>query len=583
MKIISCLLISFYFCFALAQGFGSNKNTPIVNTDPLEIVKTELNPEDIEVGGATELKIIMKLPPEFHAYLDQFKVEVKSPKDVYFSEVQVTPVVDFKDPVTKKIKKGTQGTSELITVITVPSSIRSGKKNVKGILTYQACTKDYCLFPKKLDFDFPMKVTGSSPQKSFIEESLDKGIFVALLIIFFSGILTSFTPCIFPLIPITLAVIGTTETKGSKLRGFIVSLTYVLGIAVTYSILGLIAAKTGAMFGSLLGSPLVVSIIALLFVAMAMSMFGLYEVKIPDKITTKLMGKSWEKGLLGAFMSGLIAGVVASPCVGPVLVSILTFVAQGQNTAQGVLFLFVFALGLGQIFLVLGTFSQLAYKLPKSGPWLESIKFIFGLMMIGAALYFVAPVTSDFTFNIILSATLILLGIFFGAFKKTNITGHNSPLIRITMRLLLLLGIMFGVKASLPDHFSNSFFGDSIGPSYAKPDWYPYSDGALKKAIEEKRPVIIDFQAEWCLACKELEIKTFSKDRVLQISEEKNILWLAFDATNDSEELNILREKYTIQGLPMVVFYDSTGEWREDLTLTGFEEADRFIERLDEL
>lgn len=566
-----------------AQGFGQKSAQKEINTEPLEIVKTILKPQQISPGGVAELKIIMKLPPEFHAYLDQFKVEVETPKDVFLTEFQVTPLVDFKDPVTKKIKKGTSGTSELVTLVQIPSNFKVGTSNINAILTYQACTKDYCLFPNKLNFSFPLIVGTESANKSFIEESLDKGWFVALLIVFFSGILTSFTPCIFPLIPITLAVIGSTDTKGSRWRGFLVSLAYVLGIAVTYSILGLFAAKTGALFGSLLGSPVVVGLIALLFVAMAMSMFGLYEIKVPDTLTTKLMGKSWEKGLIGAFMSGLIAGVVASPCVGPVLVSLLAYVAKSQNTFQGFIFLFVFALGLGQIFLVLGTFSQLAYKLPKSGPWLENIKFVFGLMMIGAALYFIAPVTSDAVFEVILGVTLIVLAVFFGGFQKTNVLAYQSPLMKISLRLFLAFGILCVTQALLPNSLKESFLGEQSSDvkSYKNPDWSVYSETLLEKAIQEKRPVIIDFKAEWCLACKELEMKTFSDPRVIDLG--KDFLWLAFDATNDSPELEILKKRYFIQGLPMVVFYDKSGQWREDLTLTGFEDADAFLERLKQL
>ena len=579
------LFILFFFLSlqTLSQGFGQNSNNKELNLNPLKIEKTLLKPNSLNPGGLSELKIIMSLPPEFHSYLDQFKVEVETPKDVFLTEFQISPIVDFKDPVSKEIKKGTRGTSELLTLVQLPSNFKSGSYNINAILTYQACTKDYCLFPNKINFSFPLKVSLPDKERSFIEKSTDKGWFIALVIIFFSGILTSFTPCIFPLIPITLAVIGSTDTKGSRLRGFFISLAYVLGIAITYSILGLITAKTGALFGSLLGSPIVVTLIASIFVAMALSMFGLYEIKIPENLTTQLMGKSWEKGLIGAFMSGLVAGIVASPCVGPVLVSLLAYVAHSQNTFQGFIFLFTFALGLGQIFLLLGTFSQLIYKLPKSGPWLEDIKFIFGLMMIAAALYLIHPVLSTYTFDIVLALVLIILGLFFGGVKKINLLKYQSPLMKITLRLFLFLGILFAVKAHAPDNIQKSLFGRTSSgiPSYPRPDWLTYSDEALEKAIQEKRPVIIDFQADWCLACKELEIKTFSDPRILKLG--KNTLWLAFDATHSSEKLNLLKEKYRIQGLPMVIFYDSQGLWREDLTLNGFEEADAFLKRMQQL
>lgn len=576
------LLNLFFAPLAMAQAFGQNAPKVAINPDPLEITSVELNPKNFKLGGVAELRVGMRLPPEYHAYLDQFKIEVETPTDVYLSEFQVEPIVDFKDPVSKKIKKGTQGSSELVTLVQLPSKFKLGKSRVNAILTYQACGKDFCLFPTRKNFSFDMVVEGDAAP-GFVERNLEKGWLMALLVVFLSGILTSFTPCIFPLIPITLAVIGSTDTRGSRWKGFVISLSYVVGIAVTYSLLGLVAAKTGALFGGFLGHPVVVGFIALVFILMGLSMYGLFETKIPDKWTTALMGRRWEKGLLGAFLSGLIAGVVASPCVGPVLVSLLAYVAHSQNTMQGTVFLFVFALGLGQVFLVLGTFSQLIYKLPKSGPWLENVKFVFGTIMIAAAFYFLYPVTPPGVFEAIVGITLILIGIFFGGFQKTNLLKHATPMVRTSMRLLIALGILFSVTSILPKEWQSQFFFNASTqlPSYENPQWFPYSDATLKKAQTEKRPVVLDFKAEWCLACKELEIKTFSDPRVIGFNDK--ILWLAFDATHSSPELDELKSRYGIQGLPTVLFFDQQGNYRPDLTLTGFEEADEFLQRLRQL
>ncbi|MEK6554532.1 MAG: cytochrome c biogenesis protein CcdA, partial [Bdellovibrionota bacterium] len=520
---LAALLVQFALVPSLsAQGFGNKKTgEEKINLDPLTVESIE-TPE-YKIGESSEFKIYFDLASGHHAYIDQFKVEIESPNYIYISEVEVSPVVDFIDPVTKKKKKGTEGHGSLKTYIQIskeeldknPALKNRASLPVNLFLTYQACTKTYCLFPKKIPLQTTLKLSGtvattvpSGALLSF-EDALSRGLLATFLIVFFAGILTSFTPCIFPMIPITLAVLGAQQLKGtaaksSRSRSFILSLFYVLGIAITYSIVGVIAAKTGALFGSFLGHPMVVTAIALIFVAMAFSMFGFYEVKIPDSLATKISNKfssaSGEKNFIGAFLSGIVAGVVASPCVGPVLVSILTYVAQTQNTVLGFFLLFTFALGLGQIFIVMGTFSHLLNKLPRSGNWLNGVKYVFGTVMLLMAVYYVLPILPK-------DKILNQLGI------SKEETGTES---------------------------------------YLKPKWLPYSEENLAKAKEAGMPVIIDVKADWCLACKELEMNTFSHKEVHDLG--KRFIWLEFDATQNSPALDALKEKYTILGLPFVAF-----------------------------
>ena len=579
LRSLFCILTLLTPLFVLAFGDKEPGQGPVIlNENPLTIQSATLTQSELQPGGMTELKIVFELDQGHHAYLDQFKLEVVEPQDVFVTEFQIFPLTEFKDPVTKKIKKGAKGITELQTLVQLPSDIRAGKKEVLLNFTYQACAADYCLFPKKVPVEFSLVVTGGG--ETLFMETLNKGWLYALFFVFIAGILTSLTPCIFPLIPITLAVIGSTETQGSKLKGFIISSSYVLGIAITYSILGVVAAKTGALFGALLGHPVVVGIIALLFVIMGLSMYGLFEIKIPDKWATKIGSTKTNKGILGAFISGLIAGVVASPCVGPVLVSILAYVAQTQDVFIGFVLLFTFAIGLGQLFLVLGTFSSLLDKLPKSGPWMENVKFIFGTTMIAMALFYVHPVAHSTLFDGLVATSFILIATFFGAFDQLNKLGKAGTVRKGAMIVLFMLGWVFAIKALLPQHIEKELFPAmaKIEDSYAKPDWVTYSEQTLQKAREEGRPVIVDFKADWCLACKELEIYTFSDPRVMEVG--KQFIWMEFEATNPSDELDKLKKEYDIKGLPFVMIFDTDGKWRTDLTLTGFEEADLFLERI---
>ena len=549
MSWIRILLFLFLMMAAGRQvlGFGQNESSEVINTDPLTVESVEI--PAYTIGERTEMVIHFELPRDHHAYLDQFHVEVESPQYIYVSEPQITPVVDFKDPVTGKVKKGTTGVGQIKTLFQISKETAEKQPNLRKlnelplqlILTYQACTKTYCLFPTKKPVQAkvilnsgPNTPSSSATESSNLslrerfEESLNQNWALTFFIVFLAGFLTSLTPCIFPMIPITLAVLGgqglNQKEKASKWQGFQLSISYVFGIAVTYSILGVLAALSGALFGSLLGHPVVVAVIALIFVAMAFSLFGFYEVKLPDQLTNSMakkipVGSSHTLSLIKAFIAGLFAGVMASPCVGPVLVSILTYVAQTQNVTFGFLLLFTFAIGLGQIFILLGTFSHLTQKLPRSGPWMVRVKNAFGVLLLILAAYFVWPVLPQLKFT------------------------------------------------------SNSQLEPAL-----KPNWLPYSEENLEKARLSGLPVILDIKADWCVACKELEFKTFAHKEVHDLG--KRFVWLEFDATQDSPELEQLKKKYSIVGLPFVTFHDPSGQWRQELTVTGFEGPAPFIKRM---
>ena len=225
--------------------------------------------------------------------------------------------------------------------------------------------------------------------RSDFEKALqDKGIFWAFLIVFIAGIGASLTPCVYPLIPITIGVFGAAEAD-SKLQGFLLSLVYVSGIAITYSILGVSAALAGGLFGGLLQNPLVLLGFAIFFVVFAMSLLGLYEFRLPGGLQDKL-ASSGGKGFAGAFVMGLVAGIIAAPCVGPILSGVLLFIAESRNALLGGALMMTFAVGMGLLFMILGTFSSLIHKLPGSGGWMDIVKSVFGVIFILVAIFYAA-------------------------------------------------------------------------------------------------------------------------------------------------------------------------------------------------
>lgn len=224
----------------------------------------------------------------------------------------------------------------------------------------------------------------------------EQGLLAALLLVFIAGFLSSLTPCVYPLIPITIGIFGAADA-GSRFKGFTLSLAYVLGIAITYSLLGVAAAVFGTVFGGAMQHPALKIGLGVLFVALGLSSLGAFSLRLPGDLQTKLSAVGGA-GYVGAFLMGLVAGVIAAPCVGPIVAGVLVYVAQQQDILLGWSMLFVFALGLGVIFLVLGTFSSMIQRLPRSGSWMDAVKAVFGVVFFAMALYYlrylVTPVTS---------------------------------------------------------------------------------------------------------------------------------------------------------------------------------------------
>ncbi len=536
MKNLLFYLLSLYFFLpSLTHANIVNKK---VNKNPLSISEVKFK-NFLTPGENTELIIRVDLAKGFHAYKEKFKITGPKDSGLIFSPVKLDPMVEWYDKFSKKDRQGAgEGITTLKVNLELPTDIDYKKHDYLIQVHYQACSDEYCLFPKKLihTLEFEVKdlhATASEPEASQTSNKDDvssfslayfknaissDNFFFVLFLAFIAGLLTSLTPCIFPMIPITLAILGTKQEGIKSSQSFMLSLSYVLGIAITYAILGVVAAKTGALFGSYLQHPIVVITIAVIFVIMALSMFGLFTIETPSFINQRMSKVQGKTSYTGAFITGTIAGLVASPCVGPVLVFILTYVAQTQDLTYGFWLLFVYALGLGQIFLLLGAFSHLINKLPKSGSWMNITKNIFGCVMIAMAIYYLMPI----------------------------------------------------LKPYLPH--------SSVKYSEGQIKWTKFNEANLKIAQSKGKIIVVDFYADWCAACIELKEKTFNKAPVTSMHDQ--IEWMIFDATNSSEQLDIYKEEYGIVGLPHIVIFDQSGKRRDELTLTGFEGPEDFFKRL---
>ncbi len=583
------------FFALLWLGLGFAPSTIVAASEKPLTAEVVLSPSEFSAEQVIQLQAKLNLPVGYKAYQDKFAVSIVQPEGFKISNFQIEPLEKFYDKFSKKQRQGFKNSSRLSAYVEAPKVFDGAMDSMLIRINYQACTDTYCLFPEILEINVPFKVKAQGSANNLTTETEDKkwtdlfqmnfaDIFKkslpwTFLFVFLFGILTSFTPCIFPMIPITLAVLGKDVHAHSRWQTVLVSHFYVFGIAITYAVLGLIAASTGSLFGSIMSSPLVLGVVCLVFLLMALSMFGLFEFAAPQNLQNSL-GKIRLKGYSGAFLTGIIAGLVASPCVGPVLVGILTFVARSQNLWLGFCLLFVYALGLGQVFLVLGYSSRLTRKLPRSGPWMDGIKNFFAVLMLGVFFYYLALLIPGRIWDGIFGIALIALASHFGAFIHNSLLTAKTQLRKGFMLAILSIGVAYLGLAifDLRPLIAQRWIQENPNPTQPS-NWQPYSEAQLQEATKLGKPVIVDFFADWCASCKELEQYTFQDAKVQMLSEK--FITLKFDATLDSPEFAKIRQKYAIVGLPTVIFYSAKGEWLKELTLSEFEDPAKFILRMN--
>jgi thiol:disulfide interchange protein DsbD len=380
-------------------------------------------------------------------------------------------------------------------------------------------------------------------------EFLAHGWLIAFASAFGAGFLTSLTPCVYPLIPITVSIFGARKEKVSRVRALGLAAAYVSGMGAMYAGLGVVAAFAGNGFGKHLASPFFVIPIALFFLAMAASMFGAFELSLPSEVQAKLTSIGGE-GPVGAFGMGLVGGIIAAPCTGPPLASILAYVATTRSVALGASLLFTYALGMGVLFFLIAAF---AVSLPKSGAWMDTVKSLFGVVMVVAALYFLKPIApwivthTTFTKHALaIAIALAVLGVAVGGLHLSfHHTTAGVKLRKALGVLLLVAGLWQGVIFALTPRETRLVWGhdEASGVAIAKRD---------------HKPAILDFFADYCIPCKELDLKVFSDPAVA--AEMERFQLVKVDNSKNTDEDNDRMNRYDAATLPTVVLIDSSGK-----------------------
>lgn len=374
--------------------------------------------------------------------------------------------------------------------------------------------------------------------------------------VFFLGLSLNLTPCVYPMLSITISLFRGSQHEPHG-RAFVKALAYVLGMVTMYSTLGLVAAMTGSFFGEWLRNFWVQLATGILVIGLAFSMLGLYQFRLPSWLVPSHRGTA-KGALLSFFVSGLLVGIVAAPCMGPAVLGLLAFVSVQQNMIFGFSLFFVMALGLGLPYLVLGTYSGLLAKLPKSGAWLVWFERLMGVVLLTFGIFYVAIAFKWPFVRWIVPGAFVAGGLYLGWIERSA---------RLAKKFFAFQWILGALAVALGLFF---FFTPKSGMV-----WEKYHTGILEEASSSGQPVILDFYADWCIPCHELDQFTYSDPRVLAILQP--FRKIKVDTTSEeAEETREVISRFAVFGVPTIIFLDEKGLEVPGLRMNGFVPPEEF-------
>ena len=419
---------------------------------------------------------------------------------------------------------------------------------------------------------------------------LFKGDNLALVLVSFFGfgLLLSLTPCVFPMIPILSGIIVNHGHAVSHLRAFVLSLAYVLGMAITYALVGVAAGLSGTLLSAALQNVWVLGGFALVFVVLSLSMFGFYELQLPASLQSRVSDTANKQGgsLPAIALMGALSALIVGPCVAAPLAGALLYIAQTGNAALGGAALFVMALGMGAPLLLVGAFSR--SLLPKSGPWMEGVKKFFGVIMLATALWLVSPVIPLWTQMFGWALLMVVPAIYLHALDPLPQNAHGWQRLGKGLGVVLLLGgaaMLMGVLGGAKDPLQPLGFlragnaAEAHGPAFERVASVDKLEARLADAKAAGKPVMLDFYADWCVSCKEMERFTFADPKVA--ARMKQMVLLQADVTANSDADKALLKRFALFGPPGIIFWNAGGKELADLRVVGFQNADTFLPTLE--
>ena len=463
-------------------------------------------------------------------------------------------------------------------------------------IAYQGCTEGFCYPPEVKEIkvaDLPIvqvtdtkktseKSTALSEQSKAEQDRLAESLFnskYAVFGFFLLGLGLAFTPCVLPMLPLLSAIVIGQNQRPNMWRAFALSFVYVQGMALTYTLLGLIVAAIGLPFQVALQHPYVMIGLSIIFVLLALSMFGVFTLQLPSSLQTKLslLSQQQKAGAFGGvFLMGMIAGLVASPCTSAPLSGALLYVAQSGDLFTGAITLYLLALGMGVPLILITLFGNKI--LPKSGMWMETVKKLFGFVMLALPVFLISRILPDEWTPRLWAMLGTAFFIWFAFQMPKNGTGW-------LFRILFLVAAMISVKPLQAWVWGESSAQSAIENKLVSHVEFKQvkSEAELQQALAEnnKSLVMLDLYADWCVACKEFEKETFSDPRV-----QKNfgdMLLLQVDMTKNSEENRALMTKYKVLGLPTILFFNQDGKEIEGSRVNGFMPPVEFLQWIEKI
>lgn len=585
----SILLTPLFLLAALqlgAQSFSAGRVSVSVKSEQ----------ETVAPGSQARIAVVMEIQEGWHINSNQPSLDwligteltLGYPDGLIQSGIVYPPFKIFKFAFADDELAVYEGEAPIFLTVDVSDALSPGDYTVEGQLRVQACDDQTCLPPSNIPVSFVVTVgetmvastdgaffdgaattsdggfitfDQAGEQNAIAQLINESGLMWTLITIFFIGLALNLTPCVYPMLTVTVSIFGN-QTDTNILRVFSKALVYVLGIATMYSVLGVLAALSGGLFGSALQSPWVLFAIGVMLFALALSSFGLYEITLPYWLTSKL-GGTQSTGFIGVYLSGLVVGVFAAPCIGPPVIALLAFVGAKGDVVFGFWSFFILSLGLGLPYLILGTFSGLLTKLPKSGLWMVWVKKLFGVVLVGVAAFYIGLAFFPAYTAWAIPATLLLGGVYLGFLEGSGRTQKGFRAFKVALGVVAVAG---GVVMS----------DVLLKPSV---EWTPFTQEAFDAAKAEGKPIVLDFYADWCIPCLELDRSTFTDEAVIEAMEP--FARFKVDLTNfDSPESEALRQQFEVAGVPTILFLDAKGLEVPDTRVIGFLPPEEFLRRM---
>jgi len=570
-----------------------------------------------EAVGPGKVRVTWKVAEDYYLYREKLGLKVVSPEGASVSGLTKPAGKTKYDPTFDKEMAIFRGEASL--TATLSGLGEADKVTVEA--AYQGCADaGVCYPPQTSRFDLSLPAAaaaaeapaadgggegqaaqGPVSEQTRFASALEAGGLTVLGVFFLAGLGLAFTPCVFPMIPILSGIIVGQGGEGAgmtKMRAFTLSLVYVLGVAVTYAALGVIAGATGAAIQAALQNPWVIGAFAAVFVALALSMFGFYDIQLPASLQTRLQESQQNLGrgsLVGTLVMGVLSALIVGPCVAPPLAGALIYIGQTGDMVLGGTSLFAMSLGMGVPLLVVGTTA--GSVMPRAGTWMNVVKYVFGVLLLGVAIFLLSRIVPFAVTLLLWGILLVVSGIYMGALDRLDAETSGWKrlwkglgIVLLVLGTLELVGSVTGARDPLQPlaKVTASGGGGGGGGEEAHLDFQRVADldelqAVIDDAAAADRPVMLDFYADWCVECVRYERTTFQSPEVAEVLADNNVQLVQVDVTDQSAAHKALQRHFSIVGPPAIMFYNRDGAELKASRIAGYLDAEAFAEHVSQV